>query len=52
VNPPTPHDGTALNAAYFRGERHQQERIAYQVEEQIPDSPDRARVLEIVRKGF
>lgn len=52
VHPPTPHDGTALNAAYVRGQRHQQERIAFQVEEQIPESADRERVLEIVRKGL
>lgn len=52
VHPPTPYDGTALTAAYFRGERHQKERIAYQVEKEIPESPDRARVLEIVRNGL
>jgi hypothetical protein len=52
VNPPTPYDGTALNAAYFRGERHQRERIAYLVEERIPESTDRERMLAIVREGL
>lgn len=49
VHPPTSSDGTALNAAYFRGERHERERIAYQVEELLPDTDDRDRMLRIVR---
>ncbi len=49
-NPPaTSANESALNAAKFSGERHERERIAYQVERLLPDDATRVEVLRIVR---
>lgn len=52
VPPLTSADESALNAAYFRGQRTEQERIAHQIERALPDSEARRVALEIARDQY